>query len=209
MKGWKIVNANKVIESDVSNKISSNNVSKVKIAKSLITLADVLRFNGESPTENVVLGSSGIGVVTETDTNLFGLEKGNHVYIEPYRTCNECYNCKMGDVDNCSDIKIAGEDFDGFLSDFACADSGYLHILPDSVSDFQALFIDHISTAITIVDKLNINKGDYVAIIGSDNFSIILAQLLIYYQAVPILMTDQDEDVKIAKDSKHYWWQNG
>ena len=33
-----------------------------------------------------------------------------------------------------------------------------------------------------------VEKGDYVAIVGSDNYANVLAQLLIYYQAVPILL---------------------
>jgi threonine dehydrogenase-like Zn-dependent dehydrogenase len=102
-------------------------------------------------------------------------------------------------------MQIAGEDFDGFLSDFTAVDPGKLFILPESVGDFEALFIEQISLAISVVDKLGIQKGDYVAIIGANNFGNILAQLLIYYQAVPIVMTNNDEDFKIAQNSGIYY----
>ena len=99
----------------------------------------------------------------------------------------------------------SGEDFDGFLCDFINVDSNKLFVLPDSVPDFEALFINHIALAISVVDKLNIQKGDYVAIVGANNFGNILSQLLIYYQAVPIVVTDNEEDFKIAKDSGIYY----
>ena len=205
MKGWKITEPLQLNEQEIAENQSVNSFSKVKITKALIMLADVLRYNGELDSNNYVLGSSGIGIVSETDANLFGLEKGKHVYIEPCRECKECYNCKNGTPTQCTDLQFAGEDFDGFLCDFINVDSNKLFVLPDSVPDFEALFINHIALAISVVDKLNIQKGDYVAIVGANNFGNILSQLLIYYQAVPIVVTDNEEDFKIAKDSGIYY----
>ena len=205
MKGWKIIKPLTLEESELVEQSNINALSKVKITKALITLSDVLRYNGEIDSEEVVLGSSGIGVVSETEANLFGLEKGKHVYIEPSRECLECYNCRSGNKSKCSNLLVAGEDFDGFLSDFISVDPGKLFILPESVPDLEALFIEHISLAISVVDKLGIQKGDYVAIIGANNFGNILAQLLIYYQAVPIVLTTNDEDLQIAKNSGIYY----
>lgn len=205
MKGWKIIKPFTLEERDIAETNDINALAKVKITKSLITLSDVLRFNGEIDCNEVVLGSSGIGVVTETEANLFGLEKGKHVYIEPNRECLTCYDCKSGNKTKCTNLLTAGEDYDGFLSDFVAVDAGKLFILPDSVRNLEALFIEHISLAIAVVDKLGIQKGDYVAIIGANNFANILAQLLIYYQAVPIVMTTNNEDLQIAKDSGIYY----
>jgi threonine dehydrogenase-like Zn-dependent dehydrogenase len=205
MKGWKIINPLKIEEQDVVETEATSSFSKVKITKVLLTLADVLRYKGDIDCENVVIGSSAIGIVSDTETNLFGLEKGKHVYIDPNKECMECLECKSGNYNKCSSLLLAGEDFDGFLSDFANVDSGKLFILPDSVKDLDALFIEQISLAIAVVDKLQIQAGDYVAIIGANNFGNILAQLLIYYQAVPIVMTNNDEDYKIAKDSGIYY----
>ena len=205
MKGWKLSAPYNLIEEHIAENTNLLNPAKVKMTKALIDLSDVLRYNGEIDVERIALGSTGIGIVSETEPNLFGLEKGKHVYIEAHRECNECYNCKVGEESICSNVQIAGEDFDGFLTNFTIADSSKLYILPESVSDLDALFIKHISLAISIVDKLKIQKGDYVAIIGANNFGNILAQLLMYYQAVPILLTLDSEEYKIAKESGIYY----
>lgn len=204
MKGWKIIKPLTLEEKELVETDDLQALSKVKITKTLLTFSDVLRFSGDLEVEDIVPGTTGIGIVSDTTANLFGLEKGKHVYIEPYKECLECHNCKSGDAE-CSDLLVAGEDFDGFLRDFVSVDSGKLFILPDSVPDFEALFIKHISLAIAVVDKLGVQAGDYVAIIGANNFGNILAQLLIYYQAVPIILTNNEEDYKIAKDSGIYY----
>ncbi len=205
MKGWKIIEPFNIKESELLETSEGSNLAKVRLTKCLITLPDVLRYSGEVDYKNIVPGSTGIGIVSEADTNLFDLEKGKHVYIQPTRECEKCYNCSTGDYSNCSNLQVAGEDFEGFLTDFASVPNNKLYILPDSVSDFEALFIKHISLALSIVDKLKIQKGDYVAIVGGNNFGNILAQLIIYYQAVPIVLTLDDEEFRIAKESGIYY----
>ena len=208
MKGWKIIAPSQIEEHEISESSESSTLSKVKITKALISLSDVLTFKGEFDCNDVVLGRAGIGIVSETETNLFGLEKGQHVYVEPYKQCGECYNCKSGNTAKCLNFQIAGEDYNGFLSDFTAVASDRLFVLPESVPDLEALFIEHISLAISVIDKLGIQKGDYVSIVGANNFGNILAQLLIYYQAVPIVMTTNDEDYQIAKNSGIYYVLN-
>ncbi len=206
MKGWKIVKPFALEQCEITESAEqSASLSKVKITKALITLEDVLRFRGEGNFKNVVPCKSGIGIISETDANLFDLEKGKHTYIDPNRACGECYNCKNGSYDKCLDIKVAGEDFDGFLSDFTSVATNKLFTLPTSVSDFDALFIEHVSLALSLFDKLDIQKGDYVAVIGGNNFANIFSQLLIYYQAVPILLSTDEEDCEIAKSSGIYY----
>lgn len=208
MKGWKIIKPHTLSEQIVNDNVENNSQTKVKITKARISLSDVLRYTDELDGNSVVLGSSGIGVISEAAPNLFGLEKGQHVYVEPNRACEDCYNCKRNQSSNCSDLQVAGVDFDGFLCDFVSVNADNLFILPESVPDFEALFIDHISLALAVVDKLGIKKGEYVAIVGANNFGNILAQLLIYYQAVPIVITNNDEDFKTAKNSGIYYVLN-
>ena len=162
MKGWKIIEPFTLKEEEIADSTENGSMTKVKITKSLITLSDVLTYRDDIDCGNPILGSAGIGVVSETETNLFGLEKGMHVYVEPYKECQECYSCLSGMPSNCIDLLKAGVDFDGFLSDFVNVSPEKLFILPDSVPDLEALFIDHISLAIKVVDQLQIQKGDYV-----------------------------------------------
>ena len=205
MKGWNLTKPFNLIEQEITENETVEASSKVRIVKALLTLADVLRYNGNVDTENVVLGSSGIGIVSETDTNLFDLKKGKHIYIESNQECNECYNCKSGKFSKCIKPLTAGEDYNGFLTDFISVATNKSFVLPDNVTDVEALFIDQISLALSVIDKLEIQKGDYVTIVGANNLGVILAQLLIYYQSVPIIVSNDEEDCQIARDSGIYY----
>lgn len=205
MKGYKLTKPFVLREEEIIETEPTVASSKIRVIKCLLTLADVMRFNGNIDAENLVLGSSGIGVVSQTDKNLFDLEKGKHVYVESKKECNECYNCKRGKLSKCMNVLTAGEDFDGFLSDFINVPTDKSHVLPENVTDVESLFIDHISLALSVIDKLEIQKGDYVTIVGANNFANILAQLLIYYQAVPIIASTDDDDCHIARESGIYY----
>lgn len=204
MKGWQLIKPLKLEEKKSADN-SENKGVKVKITKALVTPLDVLRYSGDIDVENVCLGSYGVGVVSEADVNLFELDKGKLVYIEPSRACGECYYCRKNEVSSCSDIKTAGEEFDGFLCDFVSETPQNLYPLPENINDIEALFIGYVSLAISVIDKLDIEKGDAVAIVGANNFGNILAQLLIYYQAVPIVVTDDEEDATVVKESGIYY----
>ncbi len=205
MKGWHCTKPNEIVENEIIENFDKTVSSKVKITKSLVTLADVLRFTGVNRVEDVVPCSVGIGVISEPGNNLFDLEKGTRVYIDPENYCSTCYNCKHGEMLKCTDVQLSGEDTDGFLRDFACVESHRLFRLPSNVSDFDALFIKDISVALSIINSLNVEKGDHIAIIGATNLGIILAELLIYYQAVPILLDTDEENIEIAKKSGIYY----
>lgn len=201
MKGWVISDKKTITECDVPE---TNVGTKIKLTKTLISLQDVLRYSGESD-KNIIPGCTGIGIISETATNLFGIEKGKHVYVKPTTVCNECYDCVKGNYNECQNLLTAGEDYDGFLRDFVSVNPENLFALPDNVTDFDALFINHVSLAIEVIDKLNIQKGEYVTVIGANNFGNILAQLLIYYSAVPIVLTLDEDDCATAKNSGIYY----
>ncbi len=205
MKGWNLTKPFNLEEKEISDSKNATASSKVRIVKALITLADVLRYNGSIDTENVILGSSGIGVVSETDTNFFDIQKGKLIYVESNRECEECYFCKSGKYSKCLNPLTAGEDYHGFLTDFISVATNKSFALPDNVTDVEALFIDQISLALEVIDKLEIQKGDYVTIVGANNLGVILAQLLIYYQSVPIIVSNDEEDCQIARDSGIYY----
>lgn len=197
MKGWKLTKPLSFTETEIDESPISDPHAKVRITKSLISLQDVLKYNGTIEVNDVVLGSSAIGVISETDNNLFGVEKGKRVFLG---------NAVKNHDDK--ELSFAGEDYDGFFRDFASLSLDNVFLLPDSVSDEDALFINHIALAIEIIDKLNINKGDYVSVIGDNSFAIILSQLLTYYQAVPIMASSSQKNFIVAKNSNVYYVLN-
>ena len=77
--------------------------------------------------------------------------------------------------------------------------------MPDSVSDDEAIFIDYIALALNIIDTLDIQKGDHVAVLGFNTLGNILCQLIMYYQGVPILVDSNEENIETAQKAGVYY----
>ena len=207
MKGWLINNDGDFVLTDIpSEELSDKTDSiKVRITKSLVEVADVLRYTGEYDCKNIILGSTGVGVLEhdvpfdEDSVIIENANKTKRVYVAPYKNCKECIYCKNNDKTRCSDILIAGEDYDGFLKEFVTADASMVFDIPNVVTDDKALFIETVSLCLNIIDRLSIQKGEHVLILGADNTGIILAQILKYYQSIPIIIDNDEDKIKLAK----------
>jgi L-gulonate 5-dehydrogenase len=206
MKAWQIKAPNIIEETTRQDNLESVSSSKIKITKALISDNDAFAFIGNDDSKYPVIpGRNAVGIITETGSNCFGIEKNDRVYINPVSNCGECYNCKSGNKNTCIDVQIAGENSEGFLRDFAVLPCSELFNLPDSVTDDNALFIEHIALSIAIIDKLNITKGDHVAVIGASTLGNLLCQLIIYYQGVPILIDKDEANLEVAIKSGIYY----
>ncbi len=165
---------------------NSENVDdvKVKITKCYVTKKDVNVYGGqEKHTLPYLPGKIAVAQITEvvSDSNYF--TKGQKVYLDA-----ELHN---------NDI--------GFLKEFAVINKNSLNILPNNVSEYDALYIHHLALAISIIDELKIDKGEYVAIVGGSVLGNLVGQLLSYYKAVPILIDEENENVETAKKTDIYY----
>ncbi len=206
MKAWQLTDAYEIEQFKRAEQINPNKDVKVKITKTMITKDDVTLFNGDDrPSYPLIPGRFAIGIIVETGENSYGIEKNQRVYLDPISSCGSCYPCTIGQPKNCSKFFISGRNSEGFLKDFAVVPYGNIYQLPKSVSDDEALFIEYIALAISVIDRLRIQKGEHVAVIGGNVIGNIIAQLLIYYQAVPIIIDDNDANLEIAKRSGIYY----
>lgn len=179
--------------------------SKVKITKVMLTPEDFQTIAGdEDVTLPVIPGRIAIGQITDASDSAY-LTKGTRVYLGSVENCGSCAECLEGEPEKCENQKIAGKTADGFLRDFAVVDNNILFALPATVKDDDALFIDYVALSLAIIDKLDIKKGEHVAVIGGGLIGTILSSLIIYYQSVPILIDSKQENLERAKLSGIYY----
>lgn len=205
MKGYSIT-ANKKIELITKEAaITPEDYAKVRITKAGIDNLDINLFK-ETGNFPVIPSKQGVGVISEiADNNSKSLKKGDRVFINPYLPCSECLQCKTGNKHICGNMKIMGRNSDGFLLDFINVPVNNLIWLPDQIGDSDAIFADNIALAIEIITSLKIEKGDYVVIAGANVLGNILAQLTMYYHAVPILIDQNEKNIKAARSSGIYY----
>jgi threonine dehydrogenase-like Zn-dependent dehydrogenase len=183
---------------------------KVKLSYSATSHADKLILSGktEPKIKPVTLGREGVGMVTETGAEVTNVARGDRVVIDPYIFCDSCASCREGKSTSCLDLRAYGMHEDGFLSDFAIVNCGDVFKLPDRVRDDEAVFSSHVALALNIMSKLKPEKGEHIVIMGAGVVGIILAQVAIYYQAVPIVVDTRGDRLKIAEDLGVYYCIN-
>ncbi len=205
MKTWTLVspkNLQLVSEEQVELK---ENMAKVKITLAGFSTNDLDVFGGRMITPYpLALGHQAVGIIVDIDEESY-LKKGDRVLIKPYFCCNNCPNCKSNSNDSCQTMTVAGISHDGFLRDFVTVPVDNLLKLPDKIQDDQAIFIPYIASSLSILDKITWDTGTFIAIGSCDVLGNILAQLAIYYQAIPIILDKRQQYLDKAKEVGIYY----
>lgn len=159
----------------------------VKISKLAVSATDREIYLGKSDVSlPIIIGRSATGFISQnTENSLF--KRGEKVLINPY-------------IESFGHTKVMGVDCDGLLADFVSIGENNLILLPEGIKEEEALFTEYVAIAIRTIKTLQIEKGDYIAIIGAGSLGIILAQLAIYYNAIPVVIDSDVDRLKIAED---------
>ncbi len=147
----------------------------VRVTLSTICSSDIHILHGAVPraVPGVTLGHEFVGVVEEIGPSVKKFSPGDRVAVNVETFCGECFYCRRGYVNNCTDPDggwALGCRIDGGQAEYAripYADQGLAKI-PDAVSDEAALFTgDLLSTGYWASDLAEIKKGDTIAVIGA------------------------------------------
>ena len=191
MKTCKIVFPHVLQTEERPDNISSPVQAKVKITSVLLTPVEYSAYRGsEGLKYPLVPGRFAAGIVVEAGENCCSVEKGTRVYL------NGVTADKQGGENET--LCVAGADTEGFMRNFIVTDEENLSPLPPSVSDTEAAFTEYAALCEAVADKIEADKGRHIAVIGATAIGILLCQLLIYHQAVPILI---DSDPALLKDA--------
>ncbi len=198
MINWQITAKNQISKFNTVEQLERANDVKVKITRCVITKNDIDLYTGDiKSTYPVTPSTIAVGQISETFQESSYYNKGELVYL-----------CPMLESDLPEDAIQKGIKpyaNAGFLKEFTVIPKEYVKVMPKGITEKDALYLNHLSIALAVVDKLKINKGDYVAIIGGNILGNIIAQLVSYYKAVPILIDDDDSNLEIARKTDIYY----
>ena len=119
-----------------------------------------------------VLGHEFVGEVVESaNKDLIG----KRIVGEINAGCGKCQMCETGLERHCSQRTVLGiYKRDGAFAQYLSLPEKNLHVIPDSISDEQAVFVEPLAAAFEIEEQLHIEKDSKIAILGDGR----LAQLI-------------------------------
>ena len=201
MKAWHIENLNriKLVESVLPKREGE---IKLKVSKVAISSTDFAYFAAGEEDEHgksvVVPGHSAVAYVSSEDSAA-GLKLGARVVVSPFVRYEEHGVAK---------VKVLGVDTDGLLGDFASVPEENVYALPDGIPDDEAIFAEYIALGNNVLNSMEADKGDFVVIVGASTLGLVLSQLALYYQMIPILVDLDAEKLALAASWGVYYLLN-
>ena len=147
----------------------------VKVTLSSICSSDLHIKHGSVPraVPGITVGHEMVGIVEQVGSEVNTVSPGDRVTVNVETFCGECFFCKRGYVNNCTDTNggwALGCRIDGGQTEYVrvpYADQG-LNRIPDGVSDKQALLVgDVLATGFWAARISEIKEDDTVLIIGA------------------------------------------
>lgn len=183
----------------------------VRITMSSICSSDIHIKHGSVPraVPGITVGHEMVGIVEEVGSAVTKVKPKDRVTVNVETFCGDCYYCKHGWVNNCTDHNggwALGCRIDGGQTDFVrvpYADQGLNHI-PDSVSDEQALFTgDILATGFWAAKISEIKEEDHVLIIGAGPTGICTLLCVLLKNPAAVIMCEKDPN-RVAFIKEHY-----
>jgi threonine dehydrogenase-like Zn-dependent dehydrogenase len=93
--------------------------------------------------------------------------------------CRKCDWCRKGLGRHCPARTVLGiVGHPGAFREFLTLPETNLHIVPDSISNEEAVFVEPLAAASEILDQANIPDGAEVAVVGDGKLGLLVAQVL-------------------------------
>ena len=183
----------------------------VRVTLGSICTSDLHIKHGSVPRAlpGTTVGYEMVGIVEQVGADVTSIRPGDRVTVNVETFCGECFFCRHGYVNNCTDANggwALGCRIDGGQAEYVrvpYANQG-LNRIPDAVSDEQALFVgDVLATGFWAARISEITEKDTVLIIGAGPTGIctLLCVMLKHPRRI-IVCEKSPERIRLVR--KHY-----
>ena len=174
----------------------------VRVTMGSICTSDLHIKHGSVPraVPGITVGHEMVGIVEQVGDKVTNVKPGYRVTVNVETFCGECFFCKDGYVNNCTNPNggwALGCRIDGGQTEYVrvpLANQG-LNRIPDSVTDEQALLVgDILATGFWAARISEITQDDTVLIIGAGPTGICTLLCVMLHQPKKIIICEQSEE---------------
>ena len=174
----------------------------VKVTLASICSSDLHIKHGSVPraVPGITVGHEMVGIVETVGGAVKNVKPGDRVTVNVETFCGECFFCKKGYVNNCTDQNggwALGCRIDGGQAEYVrvpFANQG-LNKIPDGVTDRQALLVgDVLATGFWAAHISEITKDDTVLILGAGPTGICTLLCVMLKKPKHIIVCEKDEN---------------
>ena len=188
---------------DIPEPVAKEGEALIKVRSAGICGSDIGAFRGTNPLVSYprVIGHEVAGeILSIPEDNPRGLKVGDHVIVDPYLYCGECYPCSTGRTNCCTSLHVLGVHVEGGMCETFAHPADMLWKLPDDMPWDIAPMAEPLTIALHGIHRGGLKAGEHVAIIGAGPIGLLAAMSAIAYGAEPILIDLVDERLEMAKE---------
>lgn len=141
----------------------------VKMKAAGICGSDVGIYHGTNAAATYprIIGHEMVGVVSEIGENVTHLKVGDRVIINQVTSCGHCYPCSKNRGNVCDNLKVRGVHIDGGYREYIAVPESDCYLLPENLSDEDAVMIEPTTIAIQSCTRAGLEKDDMLLIYGA------------------------------------------
>jgi threonine dehydrogenase-like Zn-dependent dehydrogenase len=140
--------------------------------------SDISLFSGHRapPAYPLLLGHESVGLVRAVGAKVNQFSAGQRVIVEPNYPCGKCTYCCSGRGNICPNKKSLGVTISGCYAEQFSAPAEYVWLVPDSVSDEDAVTIEPLAVSLHALWQSGAQIGDTIAVLGCGSTGLLLIQ---------------------------------
>jgi len=121
-------------------------------------------------------GHEFVGIVEESpDEALIGKRVVGEINV----TCGKCIYCLSGIGTHCENRSVIGiQNRNGVFAEYVTMPVENVHLVPDGISDDQAIFVEPLAAAVGILGLVHIRPQDQIIVLGDGNLGLLCAQVI-------------------------------
>jgi threonine dehydrogenase-like Zn-dependent dehydrogenase len=169
----------------------------VKVHLAGICSTDLQIFKGYMNFKGVP-GHEFVGSVSDGPSDLVG----KRIVSEINFGCGKCDSCRRDLSRHCPNRSVMGIlDADGAFAEYVSAPVANLHVVPEHVSDEEAVFTEPLAAAFEILTQIELSPDEEVLVLGDGKLGNLCVQVLRLTGAKVTALGKHPEKLKLIKNS--------
>ena len=140
----------------------------------------------------LIAGHEFAGIIVEVGDRVTQFRPGDRVAVDPNLYCGECYFCRNQQANHCLNWQGVGVTRPGAFAEYVAVPARACYLLPDSLTDMQAAFIEPVSCVIHALNRMRVWPGDEVLIFGAGPMGLLLIQALHHSGASQVAVVEKE-----------------
>lgn len=140
-----------------------------------------------------ILGHELVGRVIEIGESVRNFKVGDRVIVNPNDYCGVCKYCQMNLPNQCENIIPMGLGGEGGFSEYTRVSEKVAFKISDDLPSEIAAFAEPLACAVNGINKIRVNPGDSVTVIGAGPIGLLFVQLMKASGAYPIIVSEPSE----------------